>query len=162
MKRVLCLILVLALLCTTGNAFALELKENDSVDDLTERVSDLFEELNLREKLDDIDLKKLVADIKLLTEGSVGMDDETLEETIRTLAEEYGLALNDEQVAKILKLCRSVEKGAELKGKAVELKAKAVGLMLRIRLFAHKAASVLQKAGSLLERFSGFSDKKNP
>ena len=152
MKRLLSFILALCLLCGMGSALALDLPGGDGIDDLTDRISALLEDLDLREKLDDLDMDTLMADIKDLTQRSGDLSDEELDEAIRALAEKHGLSLDDEQIAKVAKLCRSLEKGAELKDKAADAKAKATGFLQRVRIFAHKAAAFFQKLGTLLEK----------
>lgn len=153
MKRLLCFILVLCLFCGTGAAFALDIELPDGgFDDLAGRFSALFDDLDLRDKLDELDLETLMADIKALAKQSDTLSDEELNEAIRALAEKHGLTLDDEQIAKIVKLCRSLEKGAELKDKAADAKEKASGLWQRVRIFSHKAAAFFQKFGKWLEK----------
>ena len=154
MKRLLCFILALCLLCGMGSALALdiELPGSDGIDALSERITELLEESNLREKLDELDMDSLLADVKALAKECAEMDDAALDAAIRALADKHGLSLDDEQVARIAKLCRSAEKGAELKDKAADAKDRAVGFWQRVREFSHKAAAFFQKLGALLEK----------
>ena len=153
-KRILTFVLCLCLLGSMVSAFAaeIELPGAESIDALSRRISELLDELDLREKLEDLDTDALLADIKALAQESASMDDETLNEAIRALTEKHGLSLNDEQIAKLVKLCRSAEKGTELKDKAENAKEKATGFWQRFREFAHRAAAFFTKLSAFLQK----------
>ena len=154
MRRFLCFILAFCLLCSMGSAFAIDfdLPGGNAADDLSARLTELFDELELRDKLDELDMETLGKDIRLLAQQSSALSDEELSAAIRTLAEKHGISLDDEQIAKIAKLCRSLEKGTELKDKAADAKEKASGFWQRVREFSHKAAAFFTKLGALLEK----------
>ena len=153
MKRLLCFILALCLLCGMSIVFAATPEENSSMEEFSRRIGEFGKELDLRDKLDDVELSGLGDELKALLKDSAELDDDALAAQIREIAEAHGVTLNDEQVQKLVKLLRTYEKGADVKEKAEDVKAKAVGLMEHLRTFAHKAAGFFQKLGTWLEKF---------
>ena len=146
--------LCLCLLGSMVSAFAaeIELPGAEGIDALSQRITELLDELDLREKLDELDMEALLSDIKALAQESASMEDDELDAAIRDLAKKHGLTLSDEQIAKLAKLCRSAEKGSELKDKAENAKEKATGFWQRFREFAHRAAAFFTKLGAFLQK----------
>ena len=152
MKRLICFLLCLCLLAGMCCASAVELPDSGDLDEFTERIRTGWEELGIREKLEDLDMDGLGEDLRALARESGELDDAALEARIRALAEKHGVTLDEDQVQKIVKLFRSYEKGAAVKEKAAEAKEKAAGFWQSFREFAHRAAAFFSKLGSLLQK----------
>ena len=154
MKRLLCFILALCLLCGAVSVFSAAAEDEDRIGEFTRRVGEFWSELELKDKLDELELSGLGDDLKALLQDSAALDDDELEARIREIAAAHGVTPDDEQVEKLAKLVRTYEKGADIKEKAEDAREKAAGLMDHLRAFAHKAAGVFQKLGTWLEKFS--------
>ena len=154
MKRLLCFILALCLLCCTCFVLAAGPEDNVQVEEFTRRIGEFWKDLKLKDKLDDLEFSGLGDDLKALLQESAALDDDELEARIREIAASHGVTLDDEQAQNLAKLLRTYEKGAEVKEKAEDAREKAAGWMDHLRSFAHKAAGVFQKLGTWLEKFS--------
>lgn len=145
--RILCFFLCLLVL--GGSALAAE----DDADSLPDRVREIWDSLDLADKLDLSDLTQAVRDLAV---ESAQLDDAALEDRIRSLAEEHGLSLNDAQVEQLRQLVRSIETGVEETGK---LKAwfqntwsKLRGMLETLRDFFRRAAEWFRKIGDWLDK----------
>ena len=107
MKRLLCFILALCLLCGMSIVFAATPEENSSMEEFSRRIGEFGKELDLRDKLDDVELSGLGDELKALLKDSAELDDDALAAQIREIAEAHGVTLNDEQVQKLVKLLRT-------------------------------------------------------
>ena len=152
MRRLICFLLCLSLLGGMGAALAVELPDAADAAEFAERIRARWEELEIRERLEDLDMEGIGDDLRALAQESAGLDDEALEARIRALAAKHGVTLDDAQVEKIVKLFRSAEKGAAVKEKAEDAKEKAAGFLQSLRGLAHKAAAFFQKLGALLQK----------
>ena len=154
MKRFICLLLCLSLCLGAGAlpAFAAELPSLESLDRFGELVGDWWDDLELKEKFDDLDAEGLREDLGTLLKESAALDDDALAARIRETAAAHGVTLNDEQVESLLKLLRTFEKGAEVKEKAGEAKEKAGKFIESLRGFAHKAGTFFRKLGDFLQK----------
>ena len=152
MKHFLAFLLCLCLLCSLCSAYALDLPDMETADQFAERIRTIWEDLDIREKLDDLDLDGLGADLRALAAESAELSDSALEARIRAIAEKHGVTLDDGQVQKVVKIFRSYEKGVDVKGKAETLKEKAAGVVEFLRSLAHKASSFFLKLGGLLQK----------
>jgi len=150
MKRFLCFILAFCFLGGTGSVMAVDF--DLPVDGISEKITQFFEDLALEEKLDDLEMETLISDAKALVERSAALTVEQLHDAIVAFAAQHGITLNDEQVSSFAKLCRSLEKGVDLKEKADGAKVQAANLWQRFREIAHKAAGFFLKLGTWLQR----------
>jgi len=154
MKRFICLLLCLCI-CLGAGALpvsAAELPSLDSLDRFSDLIGDWWDDLELKEKLDDLDAEGLREDLGALLKESAALDDETLAGRIRETAAAHGVTLSDEQVESLLKLLRTFEKGMEVKEKADNAKEKAGKFLDSLRGFASKAGTFFRKLGDFLQR----------
>ena len=154
MKRFISLLLCLCIGLSVGAlpVFAAELPALDSLDRFGELIGNWWDDLELKEKFDDLDAEGLREDLGVLLKESAALDDDALAERIRETAAAHGVTLNDEQVESLLKLLRTVEKGAEVKDKAGEAKEKAGKFIDSLRGFAHKAGTFFRKLADFLQK----------
>lgn len=141
--------LFLCLLLLGGSALAAE----SGGDSLPDRIADLWDSLDLADKLDLSDLTEAVRD---LASESAQLDDAALEARIRSLAEEHGLPLNDAQVQQLLQLVRSIETGVEKTGK---LKAWFQNAWGKVRSMFESLRDFFQRAADLFHRLGDWLDK---
>lgn len=64
----------------------------------------------LADQIGSADSTAIVNELKLILDETSKMSDEELRQQILAIAEEYGVNLTDEQISKLISLCRSLEK----------------------------------------------------
>ena len=64
----------------------------------------------LADEIGSADSTAIVNELKLILDETKNMTDDELRQQIIDIAEEYGVNLSDEQIAKLISLCRSLEK----------------------------------------------------
>lgn len=64
----------------------------------------------LADEIGDADSTAIVNELKLILDETRNMTDDELRQQIIDIAKEYGVTLSDEQIAKLIDLCRSLEK----------------------------------------------------
>lgn len=64
----------------------------------------------LADEIGSADSTAIVNELKLILDETKNMSDDELRQQIIDIAEEYGVNLSDEQIAKLISLCRSLEK----------------------------------------------------
>lgn len=135
MKRFISFLLIICMLCPLSGAFAADLG-----DTLEQQIEEMLEKYHAKDMLGDI--KDLLKDAK-------NYSDEELKERIQDMAEARGVDLSDAQIDQIVKLCRTLDKGQELKSDLENGKEKVSGFLQGFRSFAQRASSFFLKLSNL-------------
>ena len=149
--------LLLCLCCCLGVAavgtHAAQLPSLDSLENIGELIGDWWNDLEVKDKLEEFDTEGLRDELGNLLKESAALSDEALAERIRETAAAHGVTLDDTQVENLIKLLRTFEKGAEVKEKTEEAKEKAGKFVGTLRNIALKAGNFFRKFGDFLQKF---------